>query len=216
MAIVNLTAKLADAIDDNKLTAGIFLDLSKAFDTVDHSIILAKLEHYGIRGIALEWFRSYLENRMEIVKFKNCLSKKETLTCGVPQGSVLGLLLFLIYMNDIHKSSDILSFINFADDTNIVCSHKDIKILNETLNNELNKVYLWLQANKLSLNIKKTQIVLFKTKKKKIEGEIKVKINNLDIKKVESTKILGIYSVTRLIRTPKGQEKVSVLTGCPY
>ena len=114
-----------------------------------------------VRGIALEWFKNYLDNRKQIVKFKNCLSKKETITCEVPQGSVLGPLLFLIYMNDIHKSSEMLSFILFADDTNIFYSHKDIKILiNETLNNELNKVYLWLQTNKLSLNIKKTQIVL--------------------------------------------------------
>ena len=167
MATVDLTTKLADAIDKNKLMVGIFLDLSKAFDTVDHSIIIAKLNHYGIRGIALEWFKNYLTNRSQIVKFKNNLSNKEKIICGVPQGSVLGPLLFLTYINDIHKSSEILSFIIFEDDTNMFYSHKNIKTLNETINNELNKVSLWLQANKLSLNIKKTQIIFFKTRKKK-------------------------------------------------
>ena len=143
-----LTTKLRDAIDKNKLTVGIFLDLSNAFDTIDH---------YGIRGIALEWFKNYLTNRSQIVKLKNNLSNKEKIICGVPQGSVLGPLLFFIYMNDIYKSSEILYFILFADDTNIFYSHKNIKTLNETINNELNKVSLWLQANKLSLKENCTQ-----------------------------------------------------------
>ena len=188
MAKVELTNKLTDAIGENKITAGIFLDLSKAFDTVDHSILINKLEHYGIRGLALDWFKNYLENRSQIVTFMNCLSSKENITCGVPQESVLGPLLFLIYVNDIYKSSKILPFVLFADDTNIFHSHKDIKILNETLNNEKNKVFLWLQANKLSLNIKKTQTIVFKTRKKQLKGEIKVKINDQEIKEVESTK----------------------------
>ena len=119
MAIIELTTKLSEAIDEGKLTAGIFLDLSKAFDTVDHSIIISKLEHYGIRGIALQWFKNYLLNRYQIVKFKNSQSEKKMIKCGVPQGSVLGPLLFLLYVNDIFKSSEKLSFILFADDTNI-------------------------------------------------------------------------------------------------
>ena len=89
-AIIDLVAKLTDAIEKNKFTAGIFLDLSKAFDTVNHSIIITKLRHYGIRGIALEWFKNYLTNRNQVVKFKNTVSSKEKITCGVPQGSVLG------------------------------------------------------------------------------------------------------------------------------
>ena len=131
-----------------------FLDLSKGFDTVDHSIIISKLEHYGIRGTALQWFKNYLLNRYQIVKFKNSQSEKKMIKCGVSQGSVLGPLLFLLYVNDIFKSSEKLSFILFADDTNIFYQHEDIKVMTETLSNELNKVNLWLQANKLSLNIK--------------------------------------------------------------
>ena len=144
---MELVAKPTDAIDKNKFTAGIFLDLSKALETVNHSIIITKLQHYGIRGVALEWFNNYLTNRNQVVKFN--------ITCGVPQGPVLGPLLFLFYMKDIHKCSEILSFILFADDTNAFYSDTNVKSLNQVLNNELIKVTEWLQANKLTLNIKK-------------------------------------------------------------
>ena len=96
MAIIELTTKRSEAIDEGKLTAGIFLDLSKAFDTVDHSIIISKLEHYGIRGIALQWFKNYLLNSYQIVKFRNSQFEKKMIKCGVPQGSVLGPLPFLL------------------------------------------------------------------------------------------------------------------------
>ena len=96
MAIIELTTKRSEAIDEGKLTAGIFLDLSKAFDTVDHSIIISKLEHYGIRGIALQWSKNYLLNRYQIVKFRNSQSEKKMIKCGVPEGSVLGPLPFLL------------------------------------------------------------------------------------------------------------------------
>ena len=111
MPIIELTTKLSEAIDEGKLTAGIFLDLLKAFDTVDHSIIISKLEHYGIRGIALQWFKNYLLNIYQIVKFKNSQSEKKMIKCGVPQRSVLGPLLFLLYVNDIFKNSFSLAIV---------------------------------------------------------------------------------------------------------
>ena len=121
--------KILQAIDNNEYTIGVFLDLAKAFDTVNHEILLRKLEHYGIRGIALEWFKNYLTNRKQIVKHKQKKSESLTIKCGVPQGSILGPLLFLIYMNDISRRSEILSIILFADDTNLFLSHKNLDTL---------------------------------------------------------------------------------------
>lgn len=132
MAITTLTTKITEAIENNEFTASIFLDLSKAFDTVNHSILIDKLQQYGKRGIAPDWFRNYryLTNKTQVVKCNNVVSRKETIICGVPQGPVLGPLLFLLYINDIYNSSQILSFILFADDTNIFCSIKFWRFLN--------------------------------------------------------------------------------------
>ena len=105
------------------------MDLSKAFDTLNHEILLYKLNYYGIRGITLSWFKSYLSHRSQFVVCNNCSSPKLPITCGVPQGSILGPLLFLIYINDIINSSSKLSYILFADDTNIFLSHENLNIL---------------------------------------------------------------------------------------
>ena len=160
-ALLNFVDKVAHAIDDYSHMIGIFLDFSKAFDTINHKILLYKLSHYGIRGKALEWFRNYLSNRKQYVSLNQNNSSMEEIENGVPQGSLLGPLLFIVYINDFSRSSDILSFILFADDSNVFFSHKNPDCLIQTVNSELKKVTQWIRANKLSLNIQKTKYMLF-------------------------------------------------------
>jgi hypothetical protein len=193
MALLEMQNKISEAIDNNMFSLGIFFDLSKAFDTVDHSILLKKLEHYGIRGINLAWFSSYLENRMQCVSYHSHLSPKMIIQCGVPQGSILGPLLFLIYINDICNTSKLLNFIIFADDTNVFIADKSFSNLINIANRELESVSLWFKVNKLSLNLDKTNFILFRSHRKSSPGEIKVCIDNKALPMVNSTKFLGVY-----------------------
>jgi hypothetical protein len=133
-AILDIVNRIQENIDNKKFTCGIFIDLQKAFDTVDHTILLRKLQCYGFRGIIYDWFSSYLTNRIQTTEIDNNISNKERTICGVPQGSVLGPLLFLIYINDIHYSSDKLSFHLFADDSNLLYSNKNPKTLESIVN----------------------------------------------------------------------------------
>ena len=118
MSLLDIQDQISKAIDNNEFSIGIFLDLAKAFDTVNHKILIAKLEHYGVRNIALDWFKSYLSPRYQQVSCNGNLSSLQLILFGVPQGSILGPLLFLIYINDLPNSSSLLHFILFADDTN--------------------------------------------------------------------------------------------------
>ena len=191
MPLIDMYDKISTACDRNEYAIGIFIDLSKAFDTLDHSILLRKLYHYGIRGITHDWFASYLTNRKQYVSINNTDSSFESINCGVPQGSILGPLLFLIYINDIINCSKLLQFILFADDTNIFYSCNDLRTLETTVNNELLKLSIWFCANRLSLNIKKTNYIVFGNKK--LPHDINLHINSISIVRVEFTKFLGVY-----------------------
>ena len=179
-------------MDNGKFSIGIFLDLSKAFDTINHKILIKKLEHYGIRGVASKWFENYLADRKQSVKFCETQSEEMCIRSGVPQGSVLGPLLFIIYINDIQNCSKLVSLVLFADDTNILYSHECLKILNEIVQNEINKLADWLNVNKLSINIEKTKFILFRSKNKKINFDLKISINGKFINQVKKTIFLGI------------------------
>ena len=164
MAVIDFINAVTEAIDHNMNTVGIFMNLSKAFDTIDHDILLSKLHHYGFRGISQEWFSSYLSNRKQFVSYNTGMSQCVNIRCGVPQGSILGPLLFIFYMNDICHTSELLKTILFANDTTCFYSHKNVKILCETVNSELKEMCNWFKANKLSLNAKKTNLMFLGTR----------------------------------------------------
>ena len=158
---------------------------------------MQSINHYGIRGNVLQWFNSYLTNRYQYVKYNNTPSDMKNITCGVPQGSILGLLLFLLYINDIESVSNIFSSILFADDITLFCSSKNLQELTAIVNNELGNIMQWLNANKLSLNIDKTNLMLFRPKGK---NEIcpSIHICGASIIEVDSAKFLGMVIDNRL------------------
>ena len=132
-----LVDKISDALENGDYVMGLFLDFSKAFDTVNHHKLFKKLEFYGIRGSALDLFKSYLSNRSQFVEYNNVQSTKQDITCGVPQGSILGPLLFLLYINDLALVSSKLFSLLFADDSNMFLTGKDPNELIKTMNTEI-------------------------------------------------------------------------------
>jgi hypothetical protein len=154
MALLDIYDVISNAIENKEISIGIFLDLSKAFDTINHSILVKKLEHYGVRGIALNLLANYLKQWQQYVSISNECSTLCNINGGVPQGSILDPLLFLIYVNDIVNCCTILKFILFADDTNIFISGHNILDVIRIANAELMKLSIWFKANQLFLNVK--------------------------------------------------------------
>ena len=191
MALMTLMDNLTHCLDNGEYVIGIFLDFSKAFDTVDHIILLQKLSLYGIRGTALNWFQSYLTNRYQFVTYNGESSERKKVKCGVPQGSILGPLLFLIYINDLADVCKCSLPILFADDTNLFHHGTDLSVIECEFNKELADISTWLKVNKLSLNIKKTHYMIFT--RKKLSHPLDLRIDNQNAHVTKTSKFLGVY-----------------------
>ena len=192
MALLELIEEITSAVDNKKCTIGVFIDLKKAFDTIYHKLLLTKLEHYGIRGVAYDWIKSYLCERKQYVSVNSCNSEAMNVVCGVPQGSILGPKLFILYVNDIANVSSLLRFVLFAHDANIFLSGDDAKEISNTLSTELDKLNSWFAVNKLSLNVSKTNYMIFGNKKIDNDMNIRVGSNGISIDRVYNTTFLGV------------------------
>ena len=192
--VLDLKEHITENCSKKLLSCILFLDLKKAFDSVSHQILLQKLEYYGVRGIALKQFQSYLTNRKQLTKIDNCASVLDLIEWGVPQGSVLGPLLFLIFINDIPLASSLSTWL-FADDTVLVESAKNLELLQEKMNIQVDKVHTWLLANKLSVHyVDKSQYMLinFNNHIRVEDNCFELKMADYKIKRTKTFKYLGL------------------------
>ena len=200
-AALELVDRIITHMDNKEVPINIFLDLSKAFDTIDHTILLAKLRYYGIHDTALLLLKCYLNNRKQYVEFEDTKSDILPITVGVPQGSILGPLLFIIYINDFSQASSIFNFIMYADDTTLFSNLKSfgnkIQTKEYLINSELSNVIEWLNINKLSLNKSKSKYMIFHVPNKDIQY-LTLKIDNVIIEKVDEFSFLGLTVGTNL------------------
>src|SRR6218665_419858 len=221
LALIEVIDKTTKTMDDRGCTLGVFLDLSKAFDTIDYNILFDKLQHYGIRGLALEWFKSYLTDRYQQVSYAGVVSSSLPLHLGVPQGSILGPLLFLIYINDIINCSSILQLVLFADDTSAFIIGLNYVDLFQIMNEALSKLSRWFQVNKLSLNITKSNYMIFKSKKShNLDfSNLNLLIDNTQLARVSKVKFLGVIIDEHLTWKPHIEHvksKVTKIVGVMY
>ena len=191
-ALISLTEEIRTALDNDEYACGVFIDLQKAFDTVNHRILLTKLERYGVRGIPLQWFNSYLSDRTQFTFVNEQESTLNYIRYGVPQGSVLGPLLFLIYINDMNRAIKHSKIKHFADDTNILYISRSLKKINKQINHDLSRIVQWLRTNRISLNVQKTDIIVFRRKGKMITKHLNFRFSGQNIKPTNKTTYLGI------------------------
>ena len=195
-ALINYINKIHDGLNKKHYVMSIFMDLSKAFDLINHSILKHKLEHYGFRGTFLDLIMSYVQNRQYFVSANGHKSSTKTVNIGVPQGSILGPLLFILYINDMKNSSDKLHFSQFADDSTATYSSSNLNTCQTTLKTEFIKVLDWLNANKLIINLNKTNLMVFTNKTRR--ADVSIDVNNHNIKEIKECKFLGIMLDNKL------------------
>ena len=189
--LIDVVTQCFENINNRLYTCAIALDIKKAFDSVNHTILLKKLSHYGIRGVCYKLFESYLINRQQYAYVNNTISSLQEIKTGVPQGSVLGPILFLLYINDLHN----VLLCNprlFADDTLLLYSSKDLKQLETLCNNELLLVKQWMDANKLKINPSKSQAIVINHKLRSSKSDISLKFNSDHIQNTKELRYLGV------------------------
>ena len=202
-AIINLIKNVYSSMDKKEISLGIFLDLSKAFDLVDHDILYKKLYVYGVRGLALKWFKSYLTNRKQMVEIthkneftnetRNYLSKQQYVRYGVPQGSILGPTLFLIYINDLESHLKQVKPTFFADDTSVFISGHSIHSIQTEVDTTMNQLVEWFERNRLIINTQKTVAISFHHIQNNKHECPTINIGNKTITHTDSTKFLGLW-----------------------
>ena len=195
-ALLEFTNDIYSSIDLGKISCSVFLDFQKAFDCVDINILLTKLEHLGFRGINFKWLESFLKNRYQRVCVGNAISHKALVTRGVPQGSTLGPLLFLLFINDMHSCDNQLRYIHFADDTTVTCCGDNFTDIKQNMEAGLVNINKWLLTNRLSLNVNKSLFMVFTNKS--VPHDFAIQLSNQNITYVEHTKFLGIVIDNRL------------------
>ena len=202
LAALEMVDRLTQDLDKNNIPLCVFLDLSKAFDTINHKILLDKLKYYGFSDLSLKLLASYLRNRKQFVCLGNTNSELLDIHTGVPQGSILGPLLFIIYINDLPLSCSSLTPIIYADDTTLYTklNTQNIKQFEQNINLELEKVNTWLKVNKLSLNVKKTKFMIFHKLNKRFDAP-QLMLNNIQLNKCDSFNFLGLHITQHLTWT---------------
>lgn len=215
-ATIDLVTNLKNKIDKKQISLGVFIDLKKAFDTISHDLLLEKLHSIGIKGKAHSMLKSYLTNRFQVVKMGTIQSSPRLITCGVPQGSILGPLLFIIYINNIYELDLKGEITLYADDTCLFYFGHSIDVVIEEAQKDLHLLNVWFQCNLLTINTSKTNYIIFKAKNKKIHDHKPLNIDGMIINKTNTEKYLGLLLDEHLTWKPhleKLRSKIASLSG---